>query len=105
MPTRQPLCPLNFSSLGDCSGGRDERIAGAEGGLPGDRRVSVSPAAALPSDPQHHRRREELHHHFPAAAGDDAGVHQTLRGSLKTRHAPHASVIHENIGPVSVKQC
>lgn len=80
---------LLLSSQGDRSGGRDERVAGPEGGLPGDCRVSVGPAAALPSDPQHHRRREELHHHLPAAAGDDAGLHETLRRSLKA-HRSHA---------------
>lgn len=73
-----------FPSQGDRSRGRDECVAGAEGGLPSDCRVPVGPAAALPSDPQHHRRREELHHHFPAAAGDDARVHQTLRRGLTT---------------------
>lgn len=64
---------------GDRGRGRDESVAGAEGGLSGDRRVSVGPAAALPSDPQHHRRREELHHHLPAAFRLNAKLPKTLR--------------------------
>lgn len=91
----RPLCfftlwppPPLFPPTGDSSRGRDERVTGAEGGLPGDRWISVGSAAALPSDPQHHRRWEELDHHLPTAAGDDARLHETLNRCFATHPLP-----------------
>lgn len=82
------LCSL--PTQGDRSRGRDESLAGAEGGVSGDRRVSVGPAAALPPDPQHHRCWEELHHHFPAAAWHDKRPHKALRRDCHTPLHKHS---------------
>ncbi|CAF88069.1 unnamed protein product, partial [Tetraodon nigroviridis] len=65
-----PFTPASVSSApvsGDRGRGRDKSVAGAEGGLAGDRPVPVSPAAALPPDPRRHRRQEELHHRHHGA--------------------------------------
>ena len=65
-------------SAGYCGRGWDERLPRAEGGVPRDRRVSLSPAASLPADPQHHRSGEELHHHLPPAHWCHEPLHEEV---------------------------
>lgn len=78
-----PSWSLSLARLaGDRSGGWDERLPRPEGGVPGHRRVPVSPAAPLPADPQHHRGGKELHHHLPAAHGCHVSLHAEVMTPL-----------------------
>lgn len=58
---------LLYLCVGDCSWGWDECIAGTEGSISGDRGVTISTSAAIPSDSKHHRSWAKLHHHLPPA--------------------------------------
>lgn len=65
-------------NAGHCSRGRDECIQGSEGGVSGDRRVSIRPSAQIPPNSQHHCSWEELHHHLPSAHGRHESLHEEM---------------------------
>lgn len=65
-------------NVGYSSGGWDECIQGSEGGVSGDRRVSIRSSAQIPPNPQLYRSREELHHHLPSAHGHIEPLHEEM---------------------------
>ena len=63
---------------GDCSGGRVEGVALAQGSSRHHQRSAGRAAAALPADAELDQRREELDHRVPAAHRPAAGTHEEV---------------------------